>query len=106
VTVRLTRLAQCVDLERRNVLDELGHTYWEAAPGARLSSGSLDVGWLFDSSSGDPWEETNRSTEARGDADAAVPLLSDAPLWGTSTSGCVPPHNLWNSILFARIFFS
>jgi len=47
--VRLTRLARCVDLlERRNVLDELGYTYWEAAPGASPSSGPLDpsVGFL------------------------------------------------------------
>jgi len=26
-------------------------------------------------------------------------------LLGTSTSGYVPPHNLWNPILFARIFY-
>jgi len=34
------------------------------------------------------------------------PLLSDALLLGTSTSGYVPPHNLWNPVLFVRIFFS
>jgi len=27
-------------------------------------------------------------------------------LLGTSTFGYIPPHNLWNPILFARDFFS
>jgi len=115
--VRLTRLARCVDLlKRRNVLDELGYTYWEAAPGASPSSGPLDpsVGFLTH-----PLERRIVGLKAEEMWTRQLlpfafcghfwPILFDALLSGTSTSGYVPPykslepHPLCGDYLFSQV---